>query len=158
MDGIPDLQNAGNVLRPFTTAKLALRLPPTTDAASASKELQSLLVSEAPYGTRISFTCDSPNPGWHAPLTVDHLEKSMNNASQAFFGEPAIAMGCGGSIPFMEFLANKLPNAQFVVTGVLGPLSNAHGPNEFLHIPTAKKITACVAQIIYDWGQNFQAD
>jgi len=158
MDGIPDLQNAGNVLRPFTTAKLALRLPPTTDAASASKKLQSLLVSQAPYGTRISFTCDSPNPGWHAPLTVDHLEKSMNNASQVFFGEPAIAMGCGGSIPFMEFLANKLPSAQFVVTGVLGPLSNAHGPNEFLHIPTAKKITACVAQIIHDWGQNFQAD
>jgi acetylornithine deacetylase/succinyl-diaminopimelate desuccinylase-like protein len=158
MDGIPDLQNAGNVLRPFTTAKLALRLAPTTDATSASKELQSLLVSEAPYGTRLSFTCDTPNPGWHAPLTVDHLEKSMTNASQVFFGEPAIAMGCGGSIPFMEFLANKLPSAQFVVTGVLGPLSNAHGPNEFLHIPTAKKITACVAQIIYDWGQNFQAD
>lgn len=157
MDGIPDLQNAGNVLRPFTTAKLALRLPPTTDASSALAELETLLVSDAPYGTRLTFMADDPNPGWHAPLTVDHLEVSMNDASEAFFGAPAIAMGCGGSIPFMEFLANKLPRAQFVVTGVLGPLSNAHGPNEFLHIPTAKKITACVAQIIYDWGQNYHA-
>ncbi len=157
MDGIPDLKNAGNVLRPFTTAKLALRIPPTTDARAAARELEVLLTSEAPYGTRITFTAGAPNPGWHAPLTLNHLEQSMSNASRAFFGEPAISMGCGGSIPFMEFLANKLPRAQFVVTGVLGPLSNAHGPNEFLHLPTARKITACVAQIVYDWGQNSQA-
>ena len=152
MDGIPGLQNAGNVLRPYTTAKIALRLPPTTDAMSAREELETLLTSNPPYGTRITFTSDNPNPGWHAPITVDHLECSMQNASSAYFGAPAISMGCGGSIPFMEFLANKFPRAQFVVTGVLGPLSNAHGPNEFLHIPTAKKITACVAQIVYDWG------
>jgi acetylornithine deacetylase/succinyl-diaminopimelate desuccinylase-like protein len=154
IDGIPDVQDAGNVLRPFTTAKLALRLPPTIDAAGAMGQLQSLLESEAPYGCRITFTGDTPNPGWHAPLTVSHLKSSMQDASQAFFGNPAISMGCGGSIPFMEFLANKLPKAQFVVTGLLGPHSNAHGPNEFLHIPTAKKITSCVAQIVFDWGQN----
>jgi len=154
MDGIPDLQNAGNVLRPYTTAKIALRLPPTTDAISAQAELESLLVSNAPYGTNITFTPDGANPGWHAPVTVDHLEQSLQSASSAFFGGPAISMGCGGTIPFMQFLADKLPKAQFVVTGVLGPMSNAHGPNEFLHIPTAKKITACVAQIVYDWGQN----
>ncbi len=152
MDGIPELQNAGNVLRPYTTVKIALRIPPTTDAMSAKVELETLLTSDAPYGTRITFTADGPNPGWHAPVTYDHLERSMQDASNAYFGAPAVSMGCGGSIPFMEFLANKLPSAQFVVTGVLGPLSNAHGPNEFLHIPTAKKLTACVAQIVYDWG------
>jgi acetylornithine deacetylase/succinyl-diaminopimelate desuccinylase-like protein len=85
------------------------------------------------------------------------LEQSLQSASQAYFDAPAIAMGCGGSIPFMEFLANKLPQAQFVVTGVLGPHSNAHGPNEFLHIPTAKKVTACVANLVYDWGQNHKS-
>jgi len=152
MDGIPELQNAGNVLRPYTTVKIALRIPPTTDAMSAKSELETLLTSNTPYGTRITFTADGPNPGWHAPVTNDHLERSMQDASNTYFGAPAVSMGCGGSIPFMEFLANKLPRAQFLVTGVLGPLSNAHGPNEFLHIPTAKKLTACVAQIVYDWG------
>jgi acetylornithine deacetylase/succinyl-diaminopimelate desuccinylase-like protein len=154
IDGIPDVKDAGNVLRPFTTAKLALRLPPTTDADSAAAELRDLLTSNAPHDCNITFNTDSPNPGWHAPITVDHLENSIQEASAAFFGAPAMSVGCGGSIPFMEFLANKLPSAQFVVTGVLGPLSNAHGPNEFLHIPTGKKVTACTAKIIYDWGQS----
>ena len=154
MDGIPDLANAGNVLRPHTTAKIALRLPPTTDAMQAKDELTKLLTENSPYKTAVSFELETPNPGWHAPETTPDLEQSLQSASQAYFDAPAIAMGCGGSIPFMEFLANKLPQAQFVVTGVLGPHSNAHGPNEFLHIPTAKKVTACVANLVYDWGQN----
>lgn len=154
IDGIPDLANAGNVLRPYTTAKIALRLPPTTDAIVAKEELTQLLTANSPYKTEVSFDLETPNPGWHAPETVPELETSLQAASAAYFGAPAISMGCGGSIPFMEFLAKKLPQAQFVVTGVLGPHSNAHGPNEFLHIPTAKKVTACVANLVYDWGQN----
>ena len=157
MDGIPDLANAGNVLRPHTTAKIALRLPPTTDAMQAKTELTKLLTENSPYKTAVSFELETPNPGWHAPETKPVLEQSLQSASQAYFDAPAIAMGCGGSIPFMEVLANKLPQAQFVVTGVLGPHSNAHGPNEFLHIPTAKKVTACVANLIYDWGQNHKS-
>lgn len=154
MDGIPDLANAGNVLRPYTTAKIALRLPPTTDALIAKSELTALLTENSPYKTDVSFDLETPNPGWHAPETTPALESSLQAASEAYFGAPAISMGCGGSIPFMEFLAKKLPGAQFVVTGVLGPHSNAHGPNEFLHIPTAKKVTACVASLLYDWGQD----
>ena len=154
IDGIPDLANAGNVLRPYTTAKFALRLAPTTDAKTAKDDLTKLLTENSPYGTSVSFDLETPNPGWHAPETVASLESSLQSASNAFFDGPAISMGCGGSIPFMEFLANQLPKAQFVVTGLLGPHSNAHGPNEFLHIPTAKKLTACMAQVVYDWGQN----
>lgn len=154
MAGIPNLDDAGNVLRPYTTAKFALRLPPTTDAEKAKRELTQLLTEDSPYGTAVTFSQDAAAPGWHAPETLPSLEKSFQDASEMFFDAPAISMGCGGSIPFMEFLANKLPNAQFMVTGVLGPHSNAHGPNEFLHIPTAKKLTACVSKIVYDWGKN----
>lgn len=157
IDGVPDLANAGNVLRPYTTAKIALRLPPTTDALAAKEELTELLTANSPYKTDVSFDLETPNPGWHAPETVPELEASLQAASAAYFGAPAISMGCGGSIPFMEFLAKKLPQAQFVVTGVLGPHSNAHGPNEFLHIPTAKKVTACVANLLYDWGQDHKS-
>ncbi len=153
IDGIPDLKNAGNVLRPYTTAKFALRLPPTTDAEVAEKELTKLLTEDAPNGVEVTFDTEAA-PGWHAPATTPALEAALQKASNAYFGAPSIYLGCGGTIPFMEFLANKLPNSQFVVTGVLGPHSNAHGPNEFLHIPTAKKITACMTSVIYDWGQR----
>jgi len=154
MDGVPDIKDAGNVLRPYTAAKFALRIPPTTDANKVAGELTELLTRDAPYGTTVTFDLDTPNPGWHAPETFESLEASLQAASTAFFGAPAISMGCGGSIPFMEFLAVKLPEAQFVVTGLLGPHSNAHGPNEFLHIPTAKKLTACMARVVFDWGQD----
>jgi acetylornithine deacetylase/succinyl-diaminopimelate desuccinylase-like protein len=154
MDGIPSLADAGNVLRPYTTAKFALRLPPTTNAIEAKTALTELLTSDAPNGCEITIDWQEPNAGWHAPETTPELEASLQKASQAYFGAPAMYLGCGGSIPFMEFIARNLPQAQFVVTGVLGPHSNAHGPNEFLHIPTAKKVTASVATLLYDWGQG----
>ena len=154
IDGLPDPQNAGNVLRPYTTAKFALRLPPTTDARAAEQELTELLTKDAPYGVAVTFNAGEPAPGWHAPETDPALEAALHKASDHYFGAPSVYMGCGGSIPFMEFLAKKLPGSQFVVTGVLGPHSNAHGPNEFLHIPTAKKVTACMTSVIYDWGQR----
>ena len=67
---------------------------------------------------------------------------------EAAFGAPARAMGEGGSIPFMGMLGDRFPEAQFLLTGVLGPGSNAHGPNEFLHLPTGKRLTACVAHVL----------
>ncbi len=151
IDGAPKPEEAGNVLRPETTARLALRIPPTTHAESAAAQLSKLLKDDPPNGVEVTFDLHTPNPGWHAPLTAAQLQASLESASNNYFGAPAISMGCGGSIPFMEFLANKLPDAQFVVTGVLGPHSNAHGPNEFLEIPTAKKLTASVAQLISEW-------
>lgn len=154
IDGIPDPENAGNVLRPYTTAKIALRLPPTTDADNAAQQLKALFTNDTPMASEVSFKADHPNPGWHAPATVPHLEAALQSASMNFYGKPAIAMGCGGSIPFMKALADQLPDAQFVVTGVLGPMSNAHGPNEFLHLPMVKKLTACIASICHDWGQS----
>jgi len=59
-------------------------------------------------------------------------------------------MGEGGTIPFMGMLGEKFPEAQFLVTGVLGPQSNAHGPNEFLHLATARRLTGCVSQVLMD--------
>ena len=148
MDGVPGTSQAGNVLRPFTKVKFALRLPPTTDTAIAEQGLRDLLLSNPPNGVEVRLEMDTSSPGWHAPLTEPGLKASLQKASAAHFGAPAIAIGCGGSIPFMEFLASSFPQAQFVVTGVLGPHSNAHGPNEFLHIPTGKKVTACIADVL----------
>ncbi len=148
--GLPALQDAGNVLRPFTALKLSLRLPPTADAARASARLKQVLESNPPSGARVSFRAEKGSSGWTAPALAPWLEKSVDGASRHFFGNAPAYMGEGGSIPFMGMLGEKFPAAQFLITGVLGPASNAHGPNEFLHVPTGKALTACVAQVLLD--------
>ena len=148
IEGLPDLSSAGNVLRPYTAAKLSLRLPPTLDAVAAGAFVKQLLERDPPYGAHVSFEVEKASAGWNAPALSPWLEAAVAAASQDFFGQPAAYMGEGGSIPFMGMLGEKFPGAQFLITGVLGPGSNAHGPNEFLHIPTGKRVSACVARVI----------
>jgi acetylornithine deacetylase/succinyl-diaminopimelate desuccinylase-like protein len=150
IEGLPEPQSAGNVMLPFTTAKLSLRLPPTQDAKRATLVLRKIIESSPPYGAKVSFDGEPGMSGWNAPALAPWLSDSLARASKAAFGAPPAYIGEGGSIPFMAMLGEKFPDTQFVVTGVLGPQSNAHGPNEFLHIPTGKRVTACVAQIIAD--------
>lgn len=146
--GAPAPGNAGNVLRPFTEAKLSMRLPPTVDAVMASKRMKEILEKDPPYGARVSFYYEEPGTGWNAPKTAPWLEAALEDASHASWGKPMAMMGEGGSIPFMAMLGKRYPEAQFVVTGVLGPHSNAHGPNEFLHVPTGKRVTEVVARAL----------
>src|SRR5687767_15105507 len=148
VDGMPPLSSAGNVLRPHTSVKLSLRLPPTLDGEKAGKRLQQLLLENPPNGAKVEFNLEKSSSGWNAPAMSSWLEHAIDHASQEFFGQPAMFMGEGGTIPFMGMLGEKFPGAQFVITGVLGPHSNAHGPNEFLHIPTGKRVTAVVAKVI----------
>src|SRR6202789_1118057 len=148
MDGDPLPINGGNVLLPFSTAKLSFRLPPTLDADKATKLLKPTLEADPPYGADVEFDAEHGQGGWNAPALAPWLEKSVTEASQMAFGKPADHMGEGGSIPFMAMLGEKFPKTQFVVTGVLGPHSNAHGPNEFLDIPTGKRVTMAVARIV----------
>jgi acetylornithine deacetylase/succinyl-diaminopimelate desuccinylase-like protein len=153
-DGLPKIADAGNTLRPFTALKLALRVPPTCNTEQAAQALKQTLESDPPYDAKVTFTLDPPGAGWNAPALETWLEKACSEASQNFYGKPAAYIGEGGTIPFMGMLAEKFPLAQFMVVGVLGPQSNAHGPNEFLHIPMAKKLTGCVAQIIAEHYKN----
>lgn len=149
-DGLPATGSAGNTLRPSTTVKLSFRLPPTLDPQKAAAAVKKTLETEPPLGAKVEFRIDSAMGGWNAPPVADWLADSMQQASQAFFGKPALYMGTGGSIPFMGMLGEKFPGVQFLVTGVLGPNSNAHGPNEFLHISKGKRVTACVARVLAD--------
>jgi acetylornithine deacetylase/succinyl-diaminopimelate desuccinylase-like protein len=147
-DGLPSIANAGNVLRPQTSLKLSLRLPPPVDGETATQTMKALLEADPPYGATVTFKPDQGATGWNAPPTADWLEAAMQEASRAFYAKPAGAMGEGGTIPFMGMLGVQFPQAQFLITGVLGPHANAHGPNEFLHVPYAKKLTACVASVL----------
>jgi acetylornithine deacetylase/succinyl-diaminopimelate desuccinylase-like protein len=148
--GLPAPADAGNVLRPRTALKLSLRLPPKIDAAVAAKRLKALLEADPPHGARVTFDAESSSSGWEAPAMSEWLQRSVDRASMACFGKPAMYEGTGGTIPFMSMLGERFPKAQFLITGVLGPGSNAHGPNEFLHVPTGIKLTAAVAQVLAD--------
>ena len=152
-EGFPELGSAGNVLRPYTAFKLSLRLPPLVDGHTASLQLKQLLEDNAPYQARVAFHPDGRagalgTTGWNAPEISPWLDRALNDASNAHFGAPLGYIGQGGTIPLMSLLQKGFPAAQMMVCGVLGPKSNAHGPNEFLHVPYAKRLTAAVAQVI----------
>jgi acetylornithine deacetylase/succinyl-diaminopimelate desuccinylase-like protein len=149
-DGLPAVRDAGNVLLPAVSARLSVRLPPTSDPAKVTEELKSTLERDPPYGARVKFDVDSAMGGWNSPALAPWLERSVDAASRHFFGRPAMYMGVGGSIPFMGMLGERFPRTQFMITGVLGPQSNAHGPNEFLHLAKASRLTACVSQVLAD--------
>ena len=149
-DGMPELVNAGNTMLPGTTLKLSFRLPPSCDADKAAEAVKTVLESDPPPFASVKFEVESTMGGWNAPAVAPWLEASMEKASQQFFEERSLYMGTGGTIPFMGMLGEKFPEAQFLVTGLLGPKSNAHGPNEFLHIETGKRLTSCVAQVLED--------
>jgi len=153
-EGLPPPQSAGNVLRPLTTLKLSVRLPPTADAGQAQTALTAALTADPPQGAQVRFDANQASSGWNAPPLAAWLEGSLQRASKATFGREAALMGEGGTIPFIGMLGEKFPEAQFVITGVLGPHSNAHGPNEFLHIPTGRKVTACAAMILADHAEE----
>ena len=150
-DGLPPSCNAGNVLRPYTQLQLSMRIPPTVNHLKAQDAIKKVLTENPPYGATVSIYFEEPASGWNAPETEKWLSEAVNNASKKFYGELSCSLGEGGTIPFMAMLGEQFPKAQFIITGVLGPGANAHGPNEFLHIPYAKKLTACVASILSDF-------
>ncbi len=151
-DGLPPTQSAGNVLLPQIALKLSLRLPPTCNPAAAAEALSSALTRDPPYDAEIRLELEPPTSGWNAPPFTPRLAESLERASRQVFGREAAHAGCGGTIPFMALLGERFPQAQFLVTGVLGPQANAHGPNEFLDIDYAKKLTACVALVLAEWS------
>jgi acetylornithine deacetylase/succinyl-diaminopimelate desuccinylase-like protein len=148
IDGLPNVRDAGNVLAPRLSVKLSFRLPPTAHPGNAAAAIRGALEADPPFKARVKFTSDADNAGWNAPPLDPWLEKAVQEASLGVFGREGMSMGVGGTIPFMAMLGERFPRTQFLVTGVLGPHSNAHGPNEFLHIDYAKRLTAAVAHVI----------
>lgn len=147
-EGLPKAAQAGNVMRAYTALKLSFRLPPTVACEAAKQAIANALLADPPFGAQVQVQFESGGDGWEAPTPAPWLLSACDEASRALYGNPAAHLGLGASIPFMNLLGRRFPNAQFLITGVLGPGSNAHGPNEFLHLPYAKKLTACIAWII----------
>jgi len=151
------MDNAGNVLRPQTSVILSMRIPPHCNPDQAASALKKILEADTPHNAKVTVTFPHGHGcGWNAPKQDAWLAEAIEKASQTFYGGAAVSRGEGGSIPFMFMLGEKFPNAQFMITGVLGPNSNAHGPNEFLHIDMAKKLTCCVASVLESHAEYCQ--
>lgn len=148
-DGLPKPQAAGNVMRPSTSLVLSMRLPPNANAKECMISMKKILEQNPPYNAKVTFESNDCASGWNAPATKPWLAKAISQASELAFNKPAAYWGEGGTIPFMAMLGEKFPEAQFVITGVLGPKSNAHGPNEFLHLGMAEKLTGCISYVIH---------
>ena len=148
VEGIPDMGSAGNVLRTHTNLKLSCRIPAGVDSGLAALAMKEALELNPPHGAVVEFKIEMPADGFHAKPLAEWIETALDRASRRYFGNPVRYMGEGGTIPFMPMLQEKYPEAEFMITGLLGPESNAHGPNEFTHIPCGKAVTACVADVL----------
>ena len=148
-EGFPLSAHAGNVMRPRTALKLSMRLPPLVHPKRAVLAITESLTRNPLYQAKVTFNTEAGSKGWNAPALSSWLAKAADDASQQYYGKSAGYMGEGGTIPFMGLLGEQFPEAQFMITGVLGPHSNAHGPNEFLHIDMVKKLTCCVSSVLY---------
>jgi acetylornithine deacetylase/succinyl-diaminopimelate desuccinylase-like protein len=146
--GFPKIGEGGNVLRPSSSLTLSFRLPPGADPDRAIAELTQKLTTDVPYDATVTLDHLEGAWGWDAPATAPWLQRALDQASETFFAKPSATLGEGGSIPFMAMLGTRFPAAQFVVTGALGPDSNAHGPNEYLHLVTAQKVSASMAVVL----------
>ena len=151
-DGFPPIANAGNVMRPMTSLKLSMRVPPLADPKTAALAMTEALTKNPPYHAKVEFKVGDGSKGWNAPVLSEWLSTAADEASQLYYGKPAAYIGEGGTIPFMGMLGEQFPEAQFMITGVLGPHSNAHGPNEFLHLDMVRKLSACVSYVLYSFS------
>jgi acetylornithine deacetylase/succinyl-diaminopimelate desuccinylase-like protein len=146
--GLPEPADAGNVLRASTALTLSLRTPPRADAKVAGAAVIKALTTDVPYGATVEISDFVAENGWSAPAFAPWLTTAMASASERVFGTQYAGLGIGGSIPFMEMLSRRYPDAQIVVTGALGSDSNAHVPNEWLNVGFAQQITQAVAHLL----------
>ena len=145
-DGLPKPREGGNVLRPSTTLKFSLRLPPDVDATEAADAVISAIRTDE--GAHLTIDMEAAAQGWVGPPLDDGIASVLERVSKERFGRTPGAVGEGGSIPFLADLQQGFPGTQIVATGVLGPHSNAHGPNESLHVPMGKAVTHLVAELV----------
>ncbi len=155
MEGVPEMSKAGNVLRTNTDLKISCRIPAGVDSEVAAQRMKEILEDSPPHGAHVEFNIEMPADGFHSKPLADWLQNSLDEASRNHFGNPLQFIGEGGTIPFMPMLQSKYPDSEFMITGLLGPQSNAHGPNEFTHIPCGKAVTACVAEVLAAHAAHF---
>ncbi len=147
-DGLPPCNQAGRVMRDKTSLALSLRTPPELDTQAALEVVTEILTQNPPYCADVTITDGSTGNGWSAKLGCRWFDRALQDACQDVFGL-APAYNCdGASIPILNLMQSHFPDAQMLVTGVLGPGSNAHGPDEMLKLDYLEKLTGVIARLL----------
>lgn len=148
VSGFPAAETAGNAMVPEITVRISVRTPPATDINKCINEMREKITVDSPHGVELEFVLGEHVDSWVSPELSAPVAQAISDASTAYFGNDAVYLGEGGGIGFVPLMSKMFPKAQFVLTGLVGPDSNAHAANESMHIPTAKKITCCIAHIL----------
>ncbi len=137
LESVP-LAESSNQLAAEAKARVALRLPPGQDAKRAAERLVAYLQEAPPLGTRVEVALHGAVPGWRTE-PVGPAFDAARRALAAGFGREPVAIGCGGTIPFVGPFAEVLGGVPALLLGLEDPPCNAHGENESLHVGDFRK-------------------
>lgn len=147
-DGLPSLENGSAQLRTHTTLSLSMRLPPAVDAGRALQAMKDALTHDVPYGAEVTITQSSVCPGFYAPQDASWLAQAWQSAGTTLFDHEPDVANEGGTIGILQDFRKNFPESPFLMTGMLGPQSNAHGPDESLDIAYWEKLTAALVHVL----------
>ena len=151
MSGFPEAEIAGNVLRKSTSCRLSIRTPPTLSKEKAKKTIEKILTENIPYNAKVKVDFPALVDGWILKKLDSKINESFMKSSMFLFGSECYNLGSGITIPFVNMLNEKYKNCNMFVSGLLGPKSNAHSPNECLNIDYSIKLTVALAHLISDF-------
>lgn len=148
IDGIPSIQNAGNVIQGSVSLRLSFRIPPGIDIDNALQSINDCFTQNIPYGCSVTWNSLEYLPGWCAPSHSVKYEKLFHDAGEQVFEEKTLACGQGASIGFIPKFEKLFPKTEIILIGVLGPQSNAHSPNEALNVLYTQKLIETIAIVL----------
>ncbi len=142
------LADASNSIKKCVTLRCSLRLPPCLDVSKAKEIVKKVILDDKSdtYGAKVDIISFNVDNGFNTKELESEIKKAFFDANKVVFnGNEPIFIGCGGSIPFMEFFSVMYPKANFLLTGVGFPDSNAHAANENLDLDFCRKLTSTIA-------------
>lgn len=125
----PPLSQAINQLVPVARAKVSMRIAPGQDPEAAREALVAHLEAAVPWGAEITVTPGAIGDAF-ALDTSNDASMTFKEAFRIAYGNDTVEMGVGGSIPFVAAFEEAYPEASILLTGVMDPTSQIHGPNE----------------------------